>query len=124
MPGPAQLVAPVLTDATSVEELNPNGGAVTNQLPSLKVQGEITRSQITSFNVYKNLNGEKYDAQHPNAQHTGDIYGRGETGPGQGVGTSLDTMEKNTLLYSSGNKYKPGTAGSNYYNFSFGEQYW
>jgi hypothetical protein len=124
MPGPAQLVAPVLTDNSSVQELNPNGGAVTNQLPSLKVQGEISRSQITSFNVYKNLDNQKYSAQHPNAQHDGDIYGRGELAPGGGVGTSIDTMEKNTLLYSSGNKYKPGSAGSNYYNFSFGEQYW
>ena len=124
MPGPAQLVAPVLTDNNSVQELNPNGGAVTNQLPSLKVQGEISRSQITSFNVYKNLDNQKYSAQHPNAQHDGDIYGRGELAPGGGVGTSIDTMEKNTLLYSSGNKYKPGSAGSNYYNFSFGEQYW
>jgi len=26
-------IAPVLTDANSVQELNPNGGAVTNQLP-------------------------------------------------------------------------------------------
>jgi hypothetical protein len=31
-----QVISPVLTDAQSVEELNPNGGGVTNQLPSLK----------------------------------------------------------------------------------------
>jgi hypothetical protein len=60
MPGPAQSIAPVLTDNDSVEELNPEGGGVTNQLPSLKVQGEITRQQNTTFNVYKNLNGQKY----------------------------------------------------------------
>jgi|694.fasta_scaffold50383_4 hypothetical protein len=124
MPGPAQSIAPVLTDNDSVEELNPEGGGVTNQLPSLKVQGEITRQQNTTFNVYKNLNGQKYDAQHPNAQHTGDDYGRGEITPGGGVGTLIDEQRKNALLYSSGNKYKPGTAGSNYYNFTFGEQYW
>lgn len=121
---PAQLIAPILTDNDSVEELNPDGGGVTNQLPSLKVQGEITRQQNTILNDYKNLNGQRYDAQHPNAQSTGDNYGRGETGPGSGVGTLIDIQQKNTLLYSSGNKYKPGTAGSNYYNFSFGEQYW
>lgn len=121
---PAQLIAPILTDNDSIEELNPNGGGVTNQLPSLKVQGEITRQQNTTFNDYKNINGQRYDAQHPNAQSTGDNYGRGETGPGSGVGTLIDIQRKNVLLYSSGNKYKPGTAGNNYYNFSFGEQYW
>jgi hypothetical protein len=33
---PWQSISPVLTDAGSVEELNPNGGGVLNQLPSLK----------------------------------------------------------------------------------------
>ena len=116
-------IAPVLTDAHSVQELNPNGGAVTNQEPSLKVTGDITRTQITSFNEYKNVPNQEYSAQHPNAQHDGDDHGRGEVGPGQGVGTLIDEQRKNVLLYSSGNKYKPGS-GNNYYNFSFGEQYW
>jgi hypothetical protein len=116
-----QLIAPVLTDADSVQELNPNGGAVTNQEPSLKVTGGIVRSQITSFNEYKNVNGQQYSAQHPNAQSDGDELGRGETTPGGGVGTLTDSQRKNVLLYSSGNKYKPG---NNYYSYSFGEQYW
>jgi hypothetical protein len=118
-----QSIAPVLTDAGSVQELNPNGGAVTNQEPSLKVTGDITRAQITSFNEYKNVPNQEYSAQHPNAQSDGDDEGRGETGPGQGVGTIIDEQRKDVLLYSSGNKYQPG-AGNNYYNFSFGEQYW
>ena len=124
MPGPAQSIAPILTDVNAVDELNPNGGAVTNQEPSLKVKGDYVRQQVTNFNVYKNVTGQEYSAQHPNAQHTGDDYGRGEISPGQGVGTLIDEQRKNLLLYSSGNKYKPGAAGSNYYNLSFGEQYW
>lgn len=114
-------IAPVLTDANSVQELNPNGGAVTNQLPSLKEQGEITRAQVTSFNEYKDVPNQGYDAQHPNAQSDGDDHGRGETGPNSGVGTIIDEQRKDVLLYSSGNKYQPG---NNYYNFAFGEQYW
>jgi hypothetical protein len=121
---PGQSIAPVLTDADAVQELNPNGGAVTNQLPSLKQQGDISRAQQTVINDYKNVNGQRYDAQHPNAQSNGDNYGRGETGPNSGVGTLIDIQRKNVLLYTSGNKYKPGTAGSNYYNYSYGEQYW
>jgi hypothetical protein len=121
MPGPAQLIAPILTDANSVQELNPNGGAVTNQEPSLKVTGEHVRSQITSFNVYNITPTNNYSAQHPNAQSDGDDYGRGETGPGSGVGNLIDEQRKDVLLYSSGNKYKPGT---NYYSYNFGEQYW
>lgn len=124
MPGPAQLISPVLTDVASVDELNPNGGAVTNQDTSLKNKGDMERTRLTTFNVYKNVNGQMYDAQHPNAQHTGDLYGRGEVAPGQGVGTSKDEERKNASLYNSGNKYKPGTAGGNYYNFAYGEQYW
>lgn len=121
MPGPAQLIAPVLTDANSVEELNPNGGAVTNQEPSLKDTGDYQRAQVTSFNLYNITPTNNYSAQHPNAQHDGDDYGRGEVAPGGGVGTLIDTQRKDVLLYSSGNKYKPGT---NYYNYNFGEQYW
>jgi hypothetical protein len=116
-----QLIAPVLTDADSVQELNPNGGAVTNQEPSLKVTGNIVRSQITSFNEYKNVNGQQYSAQHPNAQSDGDEQGRGELNSGGGVGTLTDSQRKNALLYNSGNKYKPG---NNYYSYNFGEQYW
>ena len=121
---PAQSIAPILTDNASIQELNPNGGGVTNQLPSLKVQGEISRQQNTTLNDYKNVTGQLYSAQHPNAQSNGDNYGRGEVSPNGGVGTIVDIQRKNLLLYSSGNKYKPGNAGSNYYNFSFGEQYW
>jgi len=116
-------VAPVLTDANSVQELNPNGGAVTNQEPSLKVTGNIQRLNLTSFNEYKNVPNQDYSAQHPNAQSDGDDHGRGETSPNSGVGTLIDEQRKDVLLYSSGNKYKPGS-GNNYYNFSFGEQYW
>jgi len=114
-------IAPILTDAASVQELNPNGGAVTNQLPSLKVEGNVQRAQQTSFNEYKNVPNQGYSSQHPNAQHDGDDHGRGEVGPGQGVGTLIDEQRKDVLLYSSGNKYKPGF---NYYTYNFGEQYW
>ena len=117
-------IAPILTDAGSVQELNPNGGAVTNQLPSLKTEGDTQRASITSFNEYKNVPNQGYSAQHPNAQSDGDEHGRGEQGPNAGVGTTIDMQRKDVLLYSSGNKYSPGSAGSNYYNFSFGEQYW
>jgi hypothetical protein len=104
-----------------VQELNPNGGAVTNQEPSLKVTGDIVRSQITTFNDYKNIAGQQYSSQHPNAQSDGDEQGRGEANTNGGVGTLTDIQRKNTLIYQSGNKYKPGI---NYYNFNFGEQYW
>ena len=116
-------MAPILTDADSVQDLNPNGGAITNQLPSLKVQGEAQRASITSFNEFKNISNQGYSAENPAAQSDGDDHGRGETGPNSGVGTIIDEQRKDVLLYSSGNKYKPGS-GNNYYNFSFGEQYW
>ena len=48
-------VAPILTDAASVQDLNPNGGAVTNQLPSLKAEGDVQRANITSFNEFKDV---------------------------------------------------------------------
>lgn len=118
-----QSIAPILTDANSVQDLNPNGGAVTNQEPSLKQTADAQRASVTSFNEYKNIPNQEYSAQHPNAQSDGDDEGRGETGPGQGVGTSDDIASKNSLLYNSGNKYKPGN-GNNYYNFSYVEQYW
>lgn len=117
-------IAPVLTDAAAVQELNPNGGAVTNQLPSLKVEGDIQRVNLTTFNEFKNVPNQGYSQQHPAAQHDGDDHGRGETGPNSGVGTIIDEQRKDVLLYSSGNKYSPGGAGSNYYSYSFGEQYW
>lgn len=114
-------ISPVLTDSGSVDELNPNGGGVLNQLPSLKQQGDITRVQVTSFNEYKNSTGQRYGATHPNAQSDGDDHGRGETTPNGGVGSSIDSQTKSTLLYSSGNKFNPGQG---YYNYTFGEQYW
>ncbi len=117
-------IAPILTDAASVQELNPNGGAVTNQLPSLKTEGGDQRLNLTSFNEFKNVTNQGYSAQHPAAQSDGDDHGRGETGPNSGVGTIIDEQRKDVLLYSSGNKYSPGNAGGNYYNYTFGEQYW
>ena len=117
-------IAPILTDATWVQELNPNGGAVTNQLPSLKTEGNVQRLNLTSFNEFKNVPNQGYSSQHPAAQSDGDDHGRGETGPNSGVGTIIDEQRKDVLLYSSGNKYSPGNAGSNYYNYTFGEQYW
>ena len=117
-------IAPILTDEASVQELNPNGGAVTNQLPSLKVEGSIQRTNILSFNEFKNVPNQGYDAQNPAAQSDGDDHGRGETGPNSGVGTIIDEQRKDLLLYSSGNKYSPGGSGSNYYTYTYGEQYW
>ena len=117
-------IAPILTDEASVQDLNPNGGGVTNQLPSLKAESIIQRANITSFNEFKNVTNQGYSAQNPAAQHDGDEHGRGETGPNSGVGTSIDVFKFQQLMYSSGNKYTPGTAGNNYYNYSFGEQYW
>lgn len=116
-----QSISPVLTDNGSIQDLNPNGGGVLNQLPSLKVQGEITRGQITSFNEYKDDNGNRYDVTHPNAQSDGDEEGRGEQNPNGGVGTLTDIQRKMALLYSSGNKFNPS---GGYYSFNFGEQYW
>jgi hypothetical protein len=121
MPHNGTPISPVLTDNGSVQELNPNGGGVLNQLPSLKAQGEISRLQLTTFNEYKDSTGNRYDATHPNAQSDGDDHGRGEQNPNGGVGTLIDSQTKTTLLYSSGNKFSP-VAG--YYSFTFGEQYW
>ena len=50
-------IAPILTDAGSVQELNPNGGAVTNQLPSLKVEGDVQRAK-----VHFKITDEKWDS--------------------------------------------------------------
>jgi len=114
-----QSISPVLTDAAAVQELNPNGGGVTGQLPTLKQTGDIVRQQNTAFNTYVDNDGNRYNQSHPNAISDGDLYGRGESNGN--VGTKIDQITKTTLLYSSGNKYKP-VAG--YYNFNFGEQYW
>jgi len=114
-----QQISPVLTDAASVQELNPNGGGVTNQLPTLKQTGEVVRQQSLAFNTYVDSTGNRYDSTHPNAQSDGDEYGRGDYG--NGVGTKTDKIVKTSLLYSSGNKYNPVDG---YYNFDFGEQYW
>lgn len=116
---PWQTISPVLTDAASVEELNPNGGGVLNQLPSLKEVGNTVRLQNLSFNFYKDVNEQRYGVTHPNSQSDGDNYGRGDV-IGQ-VGTKIDQLEKQVLLYSSGNKYAPG---SGYYNNNYNEQYW
>jgi len=112
-------IAPVLTDDASVQDMGPGG--VLNQLPSLKQSSDIARTQITSFNEYKNITADEYSAQHPNAQSDGDQLGRGETGPNSTVGTLTDEQKKDLLLYSSGNKFKPGMG---YNNLDFPEQHW
>ncbi len=112
-------ISPVLTDNGSVQDLG--SGGVLNQLPSLKQSAENARLQITSFNDYKDSTGQRYGATHPNAQSDGDEHGRGEITPAGGVGTKTDKNTKNTLLYSSGNKFKPGNG---YYNFNYNEEYW
>jgi hypothetical protein len=112
-----QQIAPILTDNDSVQDLGPGG--VLNQLPSLKQTAELVRLQNTTFNTYKNIDGQKYNSVHPNALSDGDEYGRGDLG--NGVGTLTDRITKETLLYYSGNKYKPGNG---YYNIDYNEEYW
>lgn len=116
---PWQAISPVLTDAASVEELNPNGGGVLNELPSLKEVGNTVRIQNLSFNFYKDVDTQRYESTHPNALSDGDNYGRGDIG--QGVGTKIDQQRKEVLLYSSGNKYAPGNG---YNNNEYNEQHW
>lgn len=116
---PWQVISPILTDIGSVEELNPNGGGVLNQLPSLKDTGDAVRLQNIVFNFYNDSTGNRYNATHPNAQSDNDNYGRGDVQ--NQVGTNIDSTVKDTLLYSSGNKYAPGTG---YFNYNGGEQYW
>ena len=113
-----QSISPVLTNDASVQDMGP--GAITNQLPSLKESADIQRATITSFNEYKNVPNQGYSDTHPNSQSDGDDEGRGEAGFGT-VGNSDDIATKNLLVYSSGNKWKPG---SGYYNQDFPEQYW
>lgn len=114
-----QSISPILTDNDSVQDLGPGG--LLNQLPSVKQTAEAIRTQNLVFNYYNDSSGNRYDSTHPNAQSDGDDYGRGETSPGQGVGTRIDQLKKDTLLYSSGNKYKPGTG---YYGINYSEEYW
>jgi len=114
-------ISPVLTNNSSVEELNPNGGGVLNQLPSLKQTAESQRGEITRFNEYKDIDNQGYGSTHVNALSTGDEHGRGENA--KSVGTSLDKALVKDLLYSSGNKYKPGN-NSGYYTYNYPQQYW
>jgi hypothetical protein len=112
-----QIISPVLTDAGSVQDFGPGG--VLNQLPGLKATGDAQRLALTVMNEYKDNNGDRYNAQHPNAVSDGDGHGRGEDS-GQ-VGTREDQLAVQTALYSSGNKYKPGMG---YDNFNYPQQYW
>lgn len=114
---PAQTISPILTDASSVMDMGPGG--VLNQLPSLKATADFERTKLTVLNDYKDTANDKYGASHPRATSDGDDFGRGENS--NQVGTRVDQLEKNKLLYSSGNKYKPGMG---YDNFNFPEQYW
>lgn len=112
-----QTISPILTDASSVEDFGPGG--VLNQLPGLKATADAERTRLTVLNDYKDTNADRYGAGHPGALSDGDEKGRGETG--SQVGTRTDQLTKNTLLYSSGNKYKPGMG---YNSRNFPEQYW
>ncbi len=111
-------IAPIGTTEGDVQDMGP--GAVTNQLPSLKATSDAIRANITSFNEFKNVPNQGYSAQHAASQSDGDDEGRGDAGNST-VGNSVDTLTKDVLLYSSGNKYKPN-AGYNSNNP--GEQYW
>ena len=71
------------------------------------------------FNQYTDVDSDRYESTHPNAISDGDEYGRGDSG--KGVGTKTDKQKVKTLLYSSGNKYKPG---SGYNNLDYNQQYW
>jgi hypothetical protein len=106
------------TSETDVQDMGP--GAVTNQLPSLKATADMVRAQITSFNEYKNVPNQGYGPTHPNSQSDGDELGKGDGGNST-VGGTTDILTKDTLLYSSGNKYKPGAG---YNNNNYAEQYW
>lgn len=112
-----QTISPILTDASSVQDFGPGG--VLNQLPGLKATADSERTRLTVLNDYKDTNADRYNAGHPDALSDGDEKGRGETG--NQVGTRTDQLTKNTLLYSSGNKYKPGMG---YNSRNFPEQYW
>lgn len=111
-------ISPIGTSPSDVQDMGP--GAVTGQLPSLKATADAQRAQITSFNTYKNVPNQGYSSQHPNAQSDGDDDGRGDSGNNT-VGNTTDIQTKNLLVYSAGNKYKPGNG---YNNNTGGEQYW
>ena len=112
-----QVISPVLTDNASVQDMGPGG--VLNQLPSLKQTADTERLKLTVLNEYKDNNNDRYSAQHVNALSDMDEHGRGETN--NQVGTKTDILTKNQLLYSSGNKYKPGMG---YNNNNYPEQHW
>jgi len=112
-----QIISPVLTNAESVQDMGPGG--VLNQLPSLKASADMERLKLTVLNDYKDNDNDRYSAQHAAALSDGDNHGRGENS--NEVGTITDQLTKNTLLYSSGNKYKPGMG---YDNKNFPEEHW
>lgn len=112
-----QVISPVLTNPDSVQDMGPGG--VLNQLPSLKASAETERKKLTVLNDYKDNDNDRYSAQHVNALSDMDEHGRGETN--NQVGTKTDILTKNKLLYSSGNKYKPGMG---YNNNNFPEEHW
>tara|TARA_R110002110_G_scaffold75072_2_gene198523 strand:+ start:13727 stop:14077 length:351 start_codon:yes stop_codon:yes gene_type:complete len=112
-----QKISPILTDDASVEDLGPGG--LLNELPSLKETADRQRKFNTKFNDYADLSGNRYSSVHPDATSDGDNAGRGDAG--NGVGTNNDQMELKKLLYSSGNKYKPG---SGYFNIDYIQEYW
>jgi hypothetical protein len=111
-------ISPIGTTPADVQDMGP--GAVTGQLPSLKDTSDAIRASITSFNEFKNIPNQGYSAQHVAAQSDGADEGRGDVGNST-VGNSVDIQTKNTLVYSSGNKYKPNAG---YNNNNPGEQYW
>lgn len=110
-------IGPVGTTNNDVDDKGP-GGAL-NQLPSLKQTGEQQRAAITSFNEFKDGDNLGYGVTHSHAQSDGDEHGRGNVS--NMVGTKTDKMKKDMLLYSSGNKYKPGNG---YNNNNYSEEYW
>lgn len=114
---PRNRISGINTTNNDVDDRGPGG--INNQLPSLKQTAEQVRSQITSFNIYKDVPTQQYSPQHPDALSDGDSYGRGENS--NTVGNIDDIHKKNELLYNSGNKYKPGQG---YNNINPGEQYW
>lgn len=114
-----QIISPVLTNPESVQDFG--AGGVLNQLPGLKATGDYQRQALTSFNDYKDLNGQQYTVLHPDALSDGDIKGKGELNPNGTVGGLIDIQTKNQLLYSSGNKFKPGNG---YNNIDYPEQHW
>lgn len=112
-----QKISPILTDNASVEDFGPAG--LLNQLPSLKETAETIRKDNVKFNEYKDVDTQRYESTHPNAISDGDEYGRGDAG--KGVGTRTDKEKLKTLLYSSGNKYKPGNG---YNNIDYNQEYY